>query len=113
SVRARRKSPHQRHTRRPALPIRTATRANATLVEPVLVAGKSSWAGGWRVQTGAEADGRRLGPRARSPSPQPHQVNFTVGTARFSGASISSNCAGLKENMPAMRLVGNISRRLL
>ena len=41
------------------------------------------------------------------------QVNFTCGTARFSGDSISSSCAGVNVNMPATMLFGNISRVLL
>ncbi len=41
------------------------------------------------------------------------QVNFTAGTSRFAGDSISSSWAGEKANVLATMLPGNISRRLL
>ncbi len=41
------------------------------------------------------------------------QANFTAGTSRLAGDSISSSCAGWNANMFATMLPGNTSRLLL
>jgi hypothetical protein len=42
-----------------------------------------------------------------------HQVNLTLGAARMVSSSIFSSAASLKLNMPAMMVLGNISRSTL
>ena len=66
---------------------------------------------GTRAAASASCDARLPGGR-RSPR-LCGQVKLTFGASRASGLAASSSCAGVKLNMPAMTLPGNISRWLL